>query len=92
MKSIQQQAGKAPTIGNSLKFNFGDQQIFIDGTGATNVVTAENKNADCTVNVSLHDFNALVTGKLNPMSAFMSGKLKVDGDMAVAMKLQSLFN
>ena len=39
----------------------------------------------------MDDFQALISGNLNPMSAFMSGKIKVDGDMGVAMKLQSLF-
>ena len=37
------------------------------------------------------DLNKLMNGDLNPMTAFMFGKLKVSGDMGVAMKLQSLF-
>jgi putative sterol carrier protein len=36
------------------------------------------------------DFLAIVNGKLNPQMAFMSGKLKVQGDMGLAMKLQQL--
>ena len=67
------------------------QQLFIDGTGDANVVTTKDDSADCTVKVTMADFQALVNGRLNPMTAFMSGKIQVDGDMGVAMKLQSLF-
>lgn len=91
LQKIQKQAAKAKPLRNTLKFDFGDQQLFIDGTGETNIVTDENKIADCTVTVSQDDFMALVSGKLNPMSAVMSGKVKIDGDMGVAMKLQTLF-
>ncbi|MEM1124179.1 MAG: acyl-CoA dehydrogenase family protein, partial [Bacteroidota bacterium] len=88
---IQQQAAGAKPLGKTLKFDMGGQQLFIDGTGAGNVVSAKGDTADCTVNVSMDDFQALINGRLNPMTAFMSGKIKVDGDMGVAMKLQSLF-
>ncbi|MFZ5827855.1 MAG: SCP2 sterol-binding domain-containing protein [Bacillota bacterium] len=44
----------------------------------------------CTVTVSAADFEQMVAGKLNATSAFMSGKLKIKGDMGLAMKLQSL--
>lgn len=88
---IQGQAAKADPLGNTLKFNFGDSQLYLDGTGASNTVSIDNKDADCTVDVSMEDFQSLVSGDLNPMSAFMSGKIKVDGDMGVAMKLQGLF-
>jgi len=88
---IQQQAANAKPLGKTLKFDMGGQQLFIDGTGDSNVVSANNEAADCTVNVSMDDFQALISGHLNPMTAFMSGKIKVDGDMGVAMKLQSLF-
>lgn len=88
---IQQQAASATPLGKTLKFDMGGQQLYIDGTGDTNIVSSSGEAADCTVNVSMDDFQALMNGHLNPMSAFMSGKIKVDGDMGVAMKLQSLF-
>jgi hypothetical protein len=46
--------------------------------------------AKCTVAATDADFLAIVNGKLNPQMAFMSGKLKVQGDMGLAMKLQQL--
>ncbi|MBP2017533.1 putative sterol carrier protein [Symbiobacterium terraclitae] len=47
-------------------------------------------NPGCTITISVADFFALLERKLNPMAAFMSGKLKVRGDMGMAMKLQQL--
>jgi len=81
-------AGVAP-IGSTLKFNMGGEVIYIDGNNG-NAVSTEDKEADCTITVDKEDFIGLTTGDLNPMMAFMSGKIKVDGDMSVAMKLQSL--
>jgi len=48
------------------------------------------ENPGCTVVISAADFTSLVTGKLNPTAAFMGGKLKIKGDMGLAMKLQSI--
>lgn len=46
----------------------------------------------CLVTMSVPDFEAMVAGKLNPTAAFMSGKLKIKGDMGLAMKLQNLIS
>lgn len=91
LADLSARASKAPTLGKTLKFDFGDNKIFIDGTGASNVITAEDKEADCTISITAEDLNGIVTGSLNPMTAFMSGKIKVKGDMGLAMKLQTLF-
>ena len=47
-------------------------------------------NARCTVQATDSDFLNIVNGKLNPQMAFMSGKLRIQGDMALAMKLQQI--
>ena len=90
--SIQTRAAEAPPLENTLKFDFGDGQLFIDGTGEKNVVSMEDKDADCTVTVSMENFKALISGQLNPMNAVFTGKVKISGNMGVAMKLQSLFS
>ncbi|MGB0907091.1 MAG: SCP2 sterol-binding domain-containing protein [Maricaulaceae bacterium] len=80
---------KAGGLDKSVKFDFGDDgQVQASGTEAT----TEDKDADCTISVSKENFIALASGNLDPMMAFMSGKLKVAGDMSVAMGLQSLFS
>jgi putative sterol carrier protein len=48
------------------------------------------EKADATLTMASEDFVALTKGQLNPMNAFMSGKIKVAGDMGLVMKLQSL--
>ncbi len=88
---VQEKAASAGSLGNSIKFDFGDQKLFLDGTGPQNQVSTEDKDADCTVEVSMENFQSLMSGDLNPMAAVMSGQVKIKGDMGVAMKLQSLF-
>ena len=92
LENIQEKAGAAAALGSTLKFDFGEECLFIDGSGDKNKVSTDNKDADCLVETSFEDFLALTKGDLNPMGAVMSGKLKIKGDMSVAMKLQSLFN
>jgi putative sterol carrier protein len=82
-RSLIGQAGLTKT----LKLDFkGEGFIFVDGAQVTN----EDKAADCTVVISREDLEALAKGRLDPMSAMMRGRLKVLGDMSVAMKLQSM--
>ncbi len=74
-------------LGKSLKFDFkGAGVIHIDGGSVTN----EDLPADCTIQVSQDDFEDLARGRLDPAMAMMRGKLKVRGDMTVAMKLQPI--
>ena len=54
------------------------------------VASGQVEGAKCTVSASDADFLAIVNGKLNPQMAFMSGKLKIQGDMGLAMKLQQI--
>jgi putative sterol carrier protein len=60
-----------------------------DGQVAVEEGSAES--ASVTVEASAQDLKALVKGDLGPMAAFMQGRLKVKGDMSIAMQLQSLF-
>lgn len=59
-----------------------------DGRGAAGKGAVENPNI--TINMKSEDFVDLATGKLDGTMAFMSGKIKIKGDMGLAMKLQSL--
>jgi putative sterol carrier protein len=83
--------GKSP-LGGTLKFDLGgDGCLFIDGTGADNTVTVnKNEPAHCTISMSAADFGDLIQGLLAPTVAFMQGKMTVDGDMGLAMKLGQL--
>lgn len=50
-----------------------------------------NENATCTITMESTDFIAMINRDANPMMLFMSGKLKIGGDISAAMKLQNLF-
>ena len=76
-------------LGGTLKFDFGEPgSVFIDGKAQPNFVAdGAGKSADCTITVSLETFEKMVKGELDGTSAFMQGKLRVAGDMGLAMKL-----
>jgi putative sterol carrier protein len=71
----------------SVKFDTGsDGVILIDGA----TLSTTDGPADCTIKLSLDDLESLIAGDLNPTMAFMSGKIKIEGDMTVAMALSQL--
>lgn len=59
--------------------------------GACKLIEGGVEKPNVNFKVSSTDWLAITTGKLNAMNAFMTGKLKMDGDMGLAMKVQSLF-
>lgn len=69
-----------------VTFDFGaDGVIHVDGpAGEVREVAAED---DCRVTVSLDDFTALAKGVLDPAKAFLRGKIKIDGDLGLALEL-----
>ena len=71
----------------SVKFELvGVGAIRIDENG----VSVDDGDADCTLSADADVFQAIIEGDTNPTAAFMTGKLKVDGDMSMALKLGSL--
>ncbi|MEM0990755.1 MAG: SCP2 sterol-binding domain-containing protein [Pseudomonadota bacterium] len=71
----------------TIKFEIEDEGVIRIVDGA---VTTEDGDADCTISASLDTFQDMFDGELDPTAAFMTGKIKIDGDMSVAMKLGSL--
>jgi putative sterol carrier protein len=77
--------------GKKIKLDFGaDGKVMLDGVG--NTVSNDDGDADTTIKVSLADLNDMNEGKLDGMTAFMQGKLQVEGDMSNAMQLQGVFS
>ncbi|MEM9929368.1 MAG: SCP2 sterol-binding domain-containing protein [Bacteroidota bacterium] len=85
-------AAKAPNLGKSLKLNLDEGIIHIDMTQEPAVVTNEDLEADTVVTTSVDTLDKLRKGELNPMMAMMGGKVKIKGDMGLAMKLQGLLS
>ncbi len=93
LEELTQKANAAVSAGGDftkkVKFDFGDVgKLLIDGAGGK----ADNSDddADATIKVDWDDFQKISGGEMDPTMAFMQGKLKVEGDMSVAMQLQSL--
>ncbi len=59
--------------------------------GKATVTTEAVENPTMTLAMDAQDYMDMVTGKLNPMNAFMQGKVKLKGDMGLAMKFQNMF-
>jgi putative sterol carrier protein len=88
-QAIRTKVGADSGLNATLKFDCGaDGTIYVDGRSAPNAVNNDNADADCTVGITLDNLNALLSGELEPATGFMVGKLKVAGDMSVAMRLQ----
>jgi putative sterol carrier protein len=71
----------------------------IEGAGAWTVAIADGAltvtegagEGDCTISANEENFEKIVAGEQNPTTAYMTGKLKIKGDMGAAMKLQKIF-
>jgi putative sterol carrier protein len=82
-------AADAYLPGKRVKLDFGDEGVvMLDGIG--NAVTETEGDADTTIKVAWSDWQDMAEGKLDGMTAFMQGKLRVEGDMSNAMQLQGV--
>lgn len=92
ISEVQEKAATIKPLGYLVKFIFeDDSSIFLDGKGESNQVSTEGGEPDTTIKIKQKSFLNLLRGKLDPTIAFMSGRIKVDGSLGVALKLQELF-
>ncbi len=90
-EQMQGRIGAGGSFKKSVKFDFGsDGLVRIDDKVSPAIVDNSDAPTDCTVKVAMADFMEIATGKQNAQMAFMMGKLKVEGDMSVAMQLGSI--
>ena len=84
------QQGEAWVPGKRIKIDFGGDEgpIMLDGAGSQ--VTEEDGAADTTIRIAWDDWQQLAAGQLDGMTAFMMGKIKVEGDMSNSMQLQGI--
>jgi len=77
-------------LGGSVKFIAGENIVFIDGV--IGEITSDDNEATCTVTTDTDTMQAIMDGSSSPQAAFMTGKLKVSGDMSIALKVQSIIS
>lgn len=88
---LSEQLKNSPTLGKTMKISLKDEGVvFLDFTTEPPSVSNEDKDADCTIISSLETIKGIRDGSVNPTMAFAMGKVKVKGDMGLAMKLQSI--
>ncbi len=86
--TLTQRVGADSGLAATLKFDCGDAGIvFIDGKATPNTVDNNNRDAECTVAITLENLTAMLSGDLEPVTGFMTGRFTVSGDMSVAMRL-----
>ena len=85
------QEGQAWIPGKRVKLDFTEQgTVMLDG--AAQQVSEDDGAADTTIKVSWDDWQQMASGQLDGMTAFMTGKLKIEGDMSNAMQLQGVLS
>ncbi|HEX7007310.1 MAG TPA: SCP2 sterol-binding domain-containing protein [Alphaproteobacteria bacterium] len=89
-EAVKAKVGTDSGLGATVKFELEDGVIYVDAKTVPNVVSNEDKDADCTIRVTLENFSKMLQGDLDSTLAYMTGRLKVEGNMGVAMKLSSV--
>jgi len=86
-------AGKIAGMNSIFQFNLGEEVFSVKvADGAVAVSEGSMEGANIQLTMSPEDFLALTSGQLNSQQAFLTGKLKIKGDMQLALKLQNVFN
>ncbi len=87
LAALKEKTGDAPSD-TAVRFDFEDLgALRLDAQGAR---MDDGSPADVTISADLATFKALFDGEINPTAAYMSGKIRIDGDMSAAMKVASL--
>ena len=85
-------ASKLAGMTNSYLFDIeGEGKCLVNVADGAIAVTEGDGAADATIETTGETFEKIVSGEQNPTTAYMTGKLKIKGDMGAAMKLQKLF-
>ena len=87
--AIRTKVGDDSALNATLKLGNDEAgPIYVDGKAVPNNVDNRGGDADCTVGITLDNLAAMLRGELEPATGFMTGKLKVQGDMSVALRMQ----
>ncbi|MBQ0117812.1 MAG: SCP2 sterol-binding domain-containing protein [Flavobacterium sp.] len=87
---VKQNAQNAPPLGHTIKITTELQHIYIDGLAAFNEVTKENHSASCELYLSENVLHQILMGQLDPLTGVIGGKIKINGDMNIALKLNKI--
>ena len=77
-------------LGGSVKFVVDENVVLIDGNSGQ--ISSDDDEATCTISTDADTMQSIMDGTSSPQAAFMTGKLKVAGDMSIALKVQSVIS
>ena len=77
-------------LGGSVKFVVDENVVLIDGVSGE--ISSNDIEATCTISTDVDTMQSIMDGSSSPQAAFMTGKLKVAGDMSIALKVQSVIS
>tara|TARA_B100001248_G_scaffold54860_1_gene36306 strand:- start:5538 stop:5840 length:303 start_codon:yes stop_codon:yes gene_type:complete len=77
-------------LGGSVKFVVDENVVVIDGDSGE--ISSDDNEATCTISTDADTMQSIMDGSSSPQAAFMTGKLKVAGDMSIALKVQSVIS
>lgn len=90
-EGLRKKVGENSGLDVVIKFAFDEGGvIFIDGKSVPNVVSNDDLPAEVTLKMALDTLNKLYRKETNGMAAYMSGKIKLEGNMMAAMKLDKI--
>jgi putative sterol carrier protein len=91
-KRVQAAVGAESGVDARIKFLFGNDGIlFIDARATPNQVHNADGESDITITVSMENFERIIDKELNPKFALMTGKMRLKGDIRIAMRLDKVF-
>jgi putative sterol carrier protein len=89
---VRSAVGAESGLDATIKFNFGDDGvIYIDGKSKPNAVTNENRDSQIVISFTPETLTRILDKQLNPKVALMTGKMKLRGDLRIAMRLDKVF-
>ena len=94
-QTLEQRADRSKIDGVEHSYLFdveGEGKWLVDVRGGAVRVTEGGGDADVTIHVNGETFERIASGKQSPVTAYMTGKLKVSGDTSAALKLQKIFS
>ncbi len=92
--SLSDRAGALAALNHTVRFDLTDtgQSIHLDATGTVVNVTESDAEAEAVLKLSTDTLDKLITGRIGPMMAFSTGRLRLEGSQGVALKLASLLD
>ncbi|MGE4373182.1 MAG: SCP2 sterol-binding domain-containing protein [Xanthobacter sp.] len=93
VEAIEERSEALGTLGYKVRFDLAEGgSILVDATGPQAVITTDGGEADTVLKMKSDNLKKLIEGRLNPMIAFSTGRLKVQGSQGVALKLAGLLD